>query len=149
MVDYMRLTPGEQQVLQDSHAEAQRQQERACEDCEEACVLQREGVNCDALDEKDKEIAELQGLNATLQGQYEAEKKRADSAKVPDKHTSWFTGHCKECGFNVVVTQPDNDAHPYDDYWWYCSNKPCKHHAHGEHTGDLETPAWVELDRDK
>lgn len=56
---------------------------------------------------------------------------------------SWFTGICKDCGFNVVVTQPDEKTHPTDDYWWYCSNKKCKNHVEGEHTGDMQKPKWV------
>ena len=55
---------------------------------------------------------------------------------------SWFKGLCKECGFNVVVTQPN--PHSKMDYFWYCSNRWCDNHK-GEHTGDMETPAWVEL----
>jgi len=58
---------------------------------------------------------------------------------------SWFTGICKDCGFNVVITQPDEDRFPTDDYWWYCSNKSCKNHEEGEHTGDDETPSWVNI----
>jgi hypothetical protein len=61
-----------------------------------------------------------------------------------DTTLSWFTGTCKICGFNVVVTQPDVDKYPHDDYWWYCSNKKCEKHEIGEHTGDMEQPDWVE-----
>jgi hypothetical protein len=57
--------------------------------------------------------------------------------------SSWFSGICKECGYNVVVTQPDSQAFPIDDYWWYCSNKKCEKHIKGEHTGDMEIPEWV------
>lgn len=57
---------------------------------------------------------------------------------------SWFAGICKECGFNVVVTQPKNiDTVPDNDYWWYCSNKECKNHEKGEETGDMQIPDWV------
>ena len=57
---------------------------------------------------------------------------------------SWFTGTCRDCGYNVVVTQPHAEVFPDMDYWWYCSNKRCKHHSTGEHTGDMETPDWVD-----
>ena len=57
---------------------------------------------------------------------------------------SWFTGKCVLCRFPVVVTQPDIKSYPDADYWWYCSNKGCVHHALGVHTGDMEIPAWVE-----
>lgn len=56
---------------------------------------------------------------------------------------SWFSGTCKACGYNVVVTQPDVINFPYADYWWYCSNKKCKNHELGEHTGDMDFPEWV------
>ena len=58
---------------------------------------------------------------------------------------TWFAGICKDCGNNVVVTQPDAENHPHDDYWWYCSNKKCDHHHPGEHTGDMEKPVWVKF----
>jgi hypothetical protein len=63
--------------------------------------------------------------------------------------TSWFTGFCKLCKFNVVVTQPDNDKFVFCDYWWYCSNKKCDMHIEGSHTGDMEIPDWVEIDYSK
>ena len=47
---------------------------------------------------------------------------------------SWFTGTCRDCGYNVVVTQA---IEKYMDYWWYCSNKECKNHIYGEQTGDM------------
>jgi len=59
--------------------------------------------------------------------------------------SSWFSGECTKCGYNVVVTQPDADEHPVADYWWYCSNKKCEHHDEGQHTGDMENPEWVDL----
>lgn len=55
---------------------------------------------------------------------------------------SWFDGQCCDCGFNVIITQPDVVNFPISDYWWYCSNKLCKNHI-GDHTGDLEKPSWV------
>jgi hypothetical protein len=63
---------------------------------------------------------------------------------LPDQR-SWFAGTCTDCGYNVVVTQPDPEIDPCADYWWYCSNKKCKNHAQGQHTGDMENPDWVEL----
>ncbi len=60
-------------------------------------------------------------------------------------HSSWFTGICKICGFPVVVTQPDWEKYPTDDYWWYCSNKKCEFHKEGKHTGDMEQPEWVRI----
>lgn len=62
---------------------------------------------------------------------------------------SWFAGICKECGSNVVITQPNAKEYPHDDYWWYCSNKECHNHQPGEHTGDMEKPDWVEYVKDK
>ena len=59
---------------------------------------------------------------------------------------SWFRSICKDCGCNVIVTQPDVENFPTDDYWWYCSNKKCKNHEKGEHTGDMESPEWVKQD---
>ena len=57
---------------------------------------------------------------------------------------SWFSGVCKKCGYNVVVTQPNIETHPYADYCWYCSNKKCAKHLEGEHTGDMEVPNFVD-----
>ena len=57
---------------------------------------------------------------------------------------SWLTGTCNECGFNVVVTQPDSEKFPTADFQWYCSNKQCSNHA-GEHAGDEEAPEWVKF----
>lgn len=57
--------------------------------------------------------------------------------------SSWFKGICIDCGYNVIVTQPDTKRFPDCDYWWYCSNKKCKNHKIGEHTGDTEKPKWV------
>lgn len=57
---------------------------------------------------------------------------------------SWFSGICKKCGFNVVVTQPNIEIEPTADYFWYCSNKKCIKHLEGEHTGDMETPTFVD-----
>lgn len=57
--------------------------------------------------------------------------------------SSWFTGLCVECGYPVVVTQPNMKTHPTDDYRWYCSNPDCIRHIHKEHTGDMENPEWV------
>lgn len=54
---------------------------------------------------------------------------------------SWFRGKCKDCGFNIVVTQPDPNI--CADYWWYCSNKKCKNHIKGEHTGDMQKPSFL------
>ena len=54
---------------------------------------------------------------------------------------SWISGYCKDCGYNVIVTQPNSEKYPAADYWWYCSNKQCKNHL-GEHTGDMEHPNW-------
>ena len=62
---------------------------------------------------------------------------------------SWMTGKCRECYYEVVVTQPDNDNFPYDDYQWYCSNPKCKNHDTKIHTGDMEHPEWVELNQNK
>ncbi|WP_425341295.1 hypothetical protein [Brevibacillus borstelensis] len=62
---------------------------------------------------------------------------------IPLDSRSWFSGTCKACGYNVVVTQPDVKNFPYADYWWYCSNKKCKNHELGEHTGDMDFPEWV------
>lgn len=59
--------------------------------------------------------------------------------------TSWFTGNCKDCKYNVIVTQPDSIRFPFCDYWWYCSNKKCHNHQEGTHTGDLEVPKWVNI----
>jgi hypothetical protein len=59
--------------------------------------------------------------------------------------TSWFTGLCGNCNYNIVVTQPDHLNFPTDDYWWYCSNKKCKHHEVGEHTGDQDYPEWANV----
>jgi len=51
---------------------------------------------------------------------------------------SWFTGKCKNCNFEVVVSQSDRA-----DYLWYCSNKKCYHHK-GTHLFDTEGfPVWV------
>jgi hypothetical protein len=58
--------------------------------------------------------------------------------------TSWFSGICKKCGFNIVVTQPNIRTNPTDDYFWYCSNKACVKHVEGVHTGDTEVPEWVD-----
>ena len=60
-----------------------------------------------------------------------------------NENSSWFTGICKECGYPIVVTQPDAERFPTADYWWYCSNKKCKNHQEGEHTGDMEYPEWM------
>ena len=60
---------------------------------------------------------------------------------------SWFRGICKQCGYNVIVTQPDLARHPDTDLRWYCSNKKCYNHEDGEHTLDVETPTWVKLER--
>lgn len=51
--------------------------------------------------------------------------------------SSWFSGLCKECGYNVVVTQSKKF-----DYFWYCSNKYCKHHE-GHEAFDDEDIDWV------
>jgi hypothetical protein len=59
-----------------------------------------------------------------------------------NNNSSWTSGYCRDCGYKVIVTQPDIDKHPTADYWWYCSNKKCKHHHPGEHTGDQEQPPW-------
>ncbi|TDX48284.1 hypothetical protein [Orenia marismortui] len=61
---------------------------------------------------------------------------------------SWIAGECKKCGYEVVVTQPDSENYPYDDYWWYCSNKDCSFHKQGEHTGDMEVPTWIEIEKE-
>lgn len=49
-------------------------------------------------------------------------------------------GFCNNCGYNIVMTQPTEEA---CDYWWYCSNKLCKNHHPGEQTGDMETPEFL------
>lgn len=60
---------------------------------------------------------------------------------------SWFTGKCKICSYEVVVTQPNKDNH-HIDYLWYCSNKECENHA-GQHTLEGYYPTWVSLGLDK
>ena len=61
----------------------------------------------------------------------------------PHWKSSWMRGHCRECGYPIVVTQATEDGM---DYWWYCSNKACLWHRYGEQTGDMEQPVWVILD---
>ena len=41
---------------------------------------------------------------------------------------SWFTGLCEHCEYPVIVTQPNIDTNPSDDYRWYCSNPNCVNH---------------------
>ncbi len=50
---------------------------------------------------------------------------------------SWFVKDvvCVKCGYSLIITQP---TEPYQDYWWYCSNKTCEHHHPGEQCGDQE-----------
>jgi hypothetical protein len=57
---------------------------------------------------------------------------------------SWFDGQCKDCGYNLVITQPTEE---WKDYWWYCSNKECPHHHPGEQTGDMEFPTFLDEKR--
>lgn len=57
--------------------------------------------------------------------------------------SSWFAGICRACGYKVIITQPDSERCPGNDYWWYCSNKKCRYHEHGTHTGDMERPEWT------
>lgn len=54
----------------------------------------------------------------------------------PPRETTWFfkSTVCKDCDSNIVVCQ----AHPPNDYWYYCSNKMCKNHHLGEELGDQE-----------
>jgi hypothetical protein len=49
---------------------------------------------------------------------------------------SWMFKHhtCKECDYEIVVTQATEDA---CDYWYYCSNPTCVNHG-GEQLGDME-----------
>jgi len=68
-----------------------------------------------------------------------------EKGDMKQSKSSWFLGICKICGYNVVVTQPDYDRYPYEDYWWYCSNKQCVNHKEGEHTQRKEVPNWVEV----
>lgn len=62
---------------------------------------------------------------------------------------AWFASNrtCRDCGFPIVVTQPNAETNPYDDYYWFCANQQClgNHHVVGEHTGDLESPVWADL----
>jgi hypothetical protein len=60
----------------------------------------------------------------------------------PHRNSSWMSGHCRECGYPVVVTQAKDECM---DYWWYCSHKSCTWHKYGEQTGDMEQPEWVVL----
>lgn len=62
--------------------------------------------------------------------------------------SSWFDGICKECGYRVIITQPDDKSFPAKDHWWYCSNKKCKNHHPGTHTGDQEQPSWVKYEKE-
>jgi len=55
-------------------------------------------------------------------------------AKSP---SSWFSGICNDCGYNVVVTQSE-----LEDYFWYCSNKYCKNHE-GEELCDQDDCEFV------
>jgi hypothetical protein len=59
----------------------------------------------------------------------------------PKPTCSWFTGHCKSCGYPVVVTQGKQW-----DYRWYCSNPDCINHDAKEDLGDMEEPCWVNLE---
>lgn len=60
---------------------------------------------------------------------------------------SWFSGTCKDCGYNVVITQPIPEV--LADYWWYCSNKACENHQFGMHTADMDVPEWVKREGKK
>lgn len=56
------------------------------------------------------------------------------------RQTSWIVRFavCKDCDYNLIITQPDWDAEESGDYWWYCSNKKCGNHHPGEQIGDME-----------
>lgn len=52
--------------------------------------------------------------------------------------SSWFSGICKKCGFEVVVSQSINA-----DYVWYCSNKACSNHNGTDLLDSDGRPEWV------
>ncbi len=56
------------------------------------------------------------------------------------KRNSWFTGLCRICGFQVVVTNNSQI-----DYLWYCSNHECDNHNKKEETCSGEMPDWVRI----
>jgi hypothetical protein len=65
---------------------------------------------------------------------------------VPE--SSWMKGHCIDCDYPVVVTQPSDVTKyngKYYDYSWYCSNPDCDNHSPPVGTGDMIYPEWVYL----
>ena len=55
---------------------------------------------------------------------------------------SWIEGHCAECHYPVICTQPE--LFTCYDYRYYCSNMECKNHAPGESIADQDDlPEWV------
>lgn len=63
--------------------------------------------------------------------------KQADSSHIA------IEACCRQCGYNIIITQPDTLNFPCCDMWWYCSNKKCKNHDPGTHTIDQGQPSWV------
>jgi len=55
---------------------------------------------------------------------------------------AWFGGACTACGYPVVVTV-STASYMDNDYHWYCANKKCTHHSHGEETAGKVVPEWV------
>ena len=53
--------------------------------------------------------------------------------------------HCGVCGWPVVFACCNGkmaDLHPMEDYWMYCSNQGCEHHA-GEAYGQSCEPSFI------
>lgn len=63
---------------------------------------------------------------------------------------SWILNEyrCKLCKSSIVVTQPDSENYPIDDYQMYCANPKCEFHNQTTHVGDQEIPLFVEKSDD-
>jgi hypothetical protein len=47
--------------------------------------------------------------------------------------------YCASCGSETIH---EESGERYCDYYVYCTNAACEHHA-GEHCGDQECPDWA------
>lgn len=55
---------------------------------------------------------------------------------------------CVLCKYPIVVTQPNIDTNPTDDYQWYCPNPSCQNHTAKEHTPDNEMASFCEVENE-